>query len=456
MMEEHIHFVGIGGTGLSAIARVLHEQGKSVSGSDRALTPEAMALNNDGVKLFIGHDTTNVNGASLVVRSSAVPDDNVEVLEARRRGIPVLKRAEFLSQMTANHAVIAIAGTHGKTTTTSMIAWMLTALGMDPIFIVGGKQKNLGTNARFGNGSYFVIEADEYDNMFLGLTPAIEVITNVEYDHPDCFPTPDDFSDAFRGFTQRLLPNGVLFACQDDIGAAILLQELRDEGRKGYSYGMKKSCDFRADNLSPRLGEGMSFDFYENDGFRGRIELQVPGTHNVFNALATLSVGSFIGLDWNEMRQSLRDFQGVGRRFEVRGEVGGVVVIDDYAHHPTEIRATINATRTRYPDCFIWVVWQPHTYSRFQIFFDTFISSFDGADQVIIADVFAARERIPAKFDIQEFVGKISHPRAIYLPDLESITKYLLKHLRSGDVLLTLSAGDANKISDDILIGMSR
>jgi UDP-N-acetylmuramate--alanine ligase len=351
-----IHLIGIGGTGLSAIARVLLESGYAVTGSDRADSPFARDLRAAGVTVSIGHLPENVRGADVVVRSSAIPDDNPEVVAAREQGIPVLKRADFLGSLMEGKTGIAIAGTHGKTTTTSMIAWMLSALNEDPSFIVGGVLGNLGVNARAGKGSTFIIEADEYDRMFLGLKPFIEVVTNVEHDHPDCYPTPEDFQAAFVEFVRRLPADGTLIACGEDDGATQLLTEAKKLGKRTVVYG--DEAEVRAEHLKPNNKGGFTFDAV----VRGKlcvVALQVPGRHNVLNALAALTVASLLDLDLVDAARALSQFSGTGRRFEVRGEAGGVTVIDDYAHHPTEIRATLAAARDRYPGHRIWAVWQP-------------------------------------------------------------------------------------------------
>ncbi len=450
----HIHFIGIGGTGLSAIARVLHQRGVSVSGSDRRLSPLAAALRAEGVAVHVGHHASHVNGATLVVRSSAVPDENVEVQAARRKGVPVLKRADFLPQVLAGKTVIAIAGTHGKTTTTSMIAWMLAQLGLDPSFIVGALVAGLETNAHAGQGAHFVIEADEYDRMFLGLAPDIAVVTNVEHDHPDCFPTPEAFVGAFRDFTGQLTPDGTLIACADDPSASALLDQAAAAGRRVVAYGLAASCTLQARELQPQPGAGYRFHLYHRGVFQAALTLQVPGQHNVLNALAALAVGHTLGLPFAQSGAALQTFRGAARRFEVRGQAGGVTVIDDYAHHPTEIRATLSAARARYPDRTLWVVWQPHTYSRLQMLLNDFAAAFDQAHHLLITPVYAARETPPPGFSLQKLLSAMAHPRARFVPDLDAAARFLLDHLQPGDVLLTLSAGDADRISRDVLAAL--
>ncbi len=350
----HVHLIGIGGSGLSAIARVLLESGYTVTGSDRQASPLARSLQEAGVQVFYGHRPENIAGASLVIRSSAIPDGNVEVQAARAAGVPVLKRSEFLGQLMEGRLGIAVAGTHGKTTTTAMTAWVISALGQDPSFIIGGVSKNLGANARAGRGRVFVIEADEYDHMFLGLEPQIAVVTNIEHDHPDCFPSPEDYHQAFLDFTMRLNAGGVLLVCGDDPGAVRLGREASEKGIRVVDYGIgDKGTVYQADDLVRNEQGGYSFVVR----FRSQpmttyllppipCSLQVAGIHNVRNALAVLAVAHLVGLPLAEAAQALGEFQGTGRRFDVLGEVGGVTVIDDYAHHPSEIRATLSAARS--------------------------------------------------------------------------------------------------------------
>lgn len=452
----HIHMIGIGGTGLSAIARVLLESGYTVTGSDRAESQFTRELESAGATIHLGHRAENVRGASLVVRSSAIPDNNPEITAARAFRIPVCKRADFLASLMDGKTGIAVAGTHGKTTTTSMLAWALTALGQDPTFISGGVLTNLGVNAHAGNGATFVIEADEYDRMFLGLKPAIEIVTNVEHDHPDCYPTPEDFFAAFVDFVRLLPVDGALVACVEDPGARRLFQEARKMDKPVIAYGLRPATedggiemDAFAEVLTPGKDGGFTFGArIMGDGVTA--SLQIPGLHNVRNALAVLTVISLLGLDLVGAAHALGEFQGTGRRFELRGEAGGIVVIDDYAHHPTEIRATLAAARLRYPDRRIWAVWQPHTFSRTRTLFDEFTRAFDDADQVLVTEVYASRE--PRQdFSSKQVVDGMTHPSAHFTGGLENTWKTLIPLLLPGDVLLVLSAGDADQVSAEVL-----
>lgn len=452
-----IHLIGVGGTGLSAIARVLLEMGHTVSGSDRVESSFTRDLQSAGVTIHIGHNKENVNGADLVVRSSAIPDDNPEVVAAHAARIPVLKRTDFLASVMEGKTCIAVAGTHGKTTTSAMIAWILTTLKQEPSFILGGVLANLGTNARYGKGSTFVVEADEYDRMFLGLHPVIEVVTNIEHDHPDCYPTLPDLQDAFLEFVQHLPVEGTLIACAEDPGAYALLSKAEKIGKTVLAYGLKPiaSSGRNLETYSSLLSVNEKGGFSLNASVLGypiKVDLQVPGKHNVLNALAALTVVKLLNLPLLEAAEALNQFTGTGRRFEVRGEENGIIVVDDYAHHPTEIQATLAAARFRYPQSPIWVVWQPHTYSRTKLLLEEFANSFGEADEVIVTEVYSAREP-KQDFSSKEVVDSMPRP-AHFIASLQEVSDYLTMQLRPGDVLLVLSAGDADQVSTRVLASL--
>jgi UDP-N-acetylmuramate--alanine ligase len=458
----HVHFIGIGGSGLSAIARFLLEQGYQVSGSDRALSPLAAGLKEEGVAVSVGHAAKNVTGADWVVRSSAIPDDNPEVVAALAAGIPVYKRADFLGRMMAppEKDGIAVAGTHGKTTTTAMIAWTLSQLGADPSFIIGGVSQNFGVNARAGKGKAFIIEADEYDRMFLGLRPRYAVITNIEHDHPDIYPTSAEFFEAFKEFIKLVPENGALVISGEDKGATELALVARHMNKRVVGYRIAENQKtgtgewILAQNVMVNNLGGFTFNviarLQSGANYSSGIQLRVPGLHNVRNALATLGVTSLMGYSLTDAAKALSEFKGTGRRFEIKGEANGVIVIDDYAHHPTAIRATLDAARARFPAKHIWVVWQPHTYSRTQTLFEEFVGSFGEADEVIVSEIYAAREPKQA-FSAEQIVRAMYHPAAHFIPTLPEISDYLVSHLKSGDVLIVMSAGDADQISSEVL-----
>jgi UDP-N-acetylmuramate--alanine ligase len=463
----HVHFIGIGGSGLSAIARLLLESGYTVTGSDRTLSPLARELIESGVRVALDHSAENVSGADIIVRSSAIPDDNVEVQAALASGIPVLKRAQFLGRLMQNHLGIAVAGTHGKTTTTAMIAWLLTSLGQDPSYIIGGTVKNLGgRNAHVGKGMAFVIEADEYDRMFLGLNPDVIVVCSLEHDHPDCFPTPQDYYQAFVEFSRRLQPGGMLLLSDDYPEARRLVTDAPKDAFV-QTFGTGPAASYIAENLVVNARGGSDYDafWHSSEGKKihlAHISLQVPGEHNVRNSLAALAVIHRFVLfgDTPEVldkaAHALAEFAGTGRRFDVLGEVDGVTVIDDYAHHPTKIQATLAAARSRYPGRRIWAVWQPHTFSRTRALLENFARSFELADQVIVSEIYAAREKAQDfdHFSSAQVLDGMTHPNVQLIPSLEGISAYLLQQLRPGDVLLVLSAGDADQVSAQVLSGL--
>jgi len=459
----HVHFIGIGGSGLSAIARLLLESGYTVSGSDRALTPFAEEVRKAGATVYIGHHPRNLKDADWVVRSSAIMDDNPEVRAAKRAGLAVYKRADFLGRLMENKTGIAIAGTHGKTTTTAMTAWVLSEMGRDPSFIVGGVINTLGVNAHAGKGKTFVIEADVYDNMFLGLKPQIAVVTSIEHDHPDFFPTLESMYHAFEKFVSLLPVEGTLIVCAEDAGAAALIPYVRKEGRNVVSYGVQGDMTIntpywmQARDVEPNERGGYDFTAITNMASKTsasvKVSLQVPGEHNVRNALAVLAIIGVLGLSRRKASQVLSEFTGTGRRFELRGEVNGISIFDDYAHHPTEIRATLSGARARFPKARIWAVWQPHTYSRTKTLFLDFARAFQDADKVIVTEVYAAREP-QQDFTSAEIVSAMPHLSACYIKTLPEVTDYLLENLQSGDVVLVLSAGDADEVSTNVLKGL--
>ncbi|MCB2178854.1 UDP-N-acetylmuramate--L-alanine ligase [bacterium] len=448
----HTHFIGIGGTGLSAIARVLLERGETVSGSDRADSALAESIRNAGAQVFIGHAADHVRGADVVVRSSAVKDDNVEVVAAKAAGIPVLKRNDYLGTLLAGKFTIGIAGTHGKTTTSSMITWMLHALDRHPGFIVGGEVRNLGVNASEGESDLFVIEADEYDHMFWGLHPTIAVVTNVEHDHPDCYPTERDMMAAFEGFVDRITSDGSLVICLDDPGASHLLAYAGSKNRHWLAYSVDDpDADYAAHNLESVPGAGYQFEVLRGEEIVAKVALRVPGLHNVRNALAAIVTADLLNLDLLAAGEALSAFSGSGRRFEILGEAGGVVVVDDYGHHPTEIAATIQAARARFPERHIWAVWQPHTYSRTTMWQDAFGKAFIGADHVVITGVYAAREVQPEGFSLAAVADGVDAPQVQAIESLDAVTEFLLNEVAGGDVVIVFSAGDATQVSRGVL-----
>jgi UDP-N-acetylmuramate--alanine ligase len=453
---KHIHFIGIGGTGLSAIARVLLEKGYVVSGSDRTASPLFKAITSAGARTFLGHSAEHIAGADLIIRSSAVPDDNPEVLAALEHGIPVLKRADFLEELTADKDTIAVAGSHGKTTTTAMLIWILDQIGAQPSFISGGIINKLSCNARAGSGPYFVIEADEYDYMFLGLSPKIAIVTNIEHDHPDCFPTAENYRDAFKNFLHRIRPDGLALMCFDDLVSQNLIKEMKESNINFLGYGTTAESNYRIHNF--RIVDGLpQFDLtFQQNGSEenfGTVKLSVPGHHNVLNATAALGAVHQLGLPVSKAVEALSTFLGAGRRFEIVGNIEDILIVDDYGHHPTQIAATLQAARTHYPNHQIWAAWQPHTYSRTQMLEKEYIQALNLADKVIVLKVYAAREDDPG-YSAEKIAEALPGDKAQYIPGFEDASRVLLDTLTSGDILILFSAGDATKISSEVLKGL--
>ncbi len=443
---QHIHFVGIGGSGLSAIARILLQRGYTVSGSDKTSTETTAALEDEGATVYAGHAAEYVQGADAIIATSAVPDSHIELEAARRREIPVFRRSDAIAAIMRGSVNIAIAGTHGKTTTTSMTVHLLQSTGLNPTYIVGGVMANTGTNAAVGSGEAFVIEADEYGHMFHGLQPHIAVLTSVEYDHPDFFTSRNDLTASFAHFVTLLPDDGLLIACTDNPGAAQLARQRQESGCPVITYGLTSDADWQAVNLV-YARESLSFDVQHANNTLAQVTLQVPGEHNVLNSLAALIVAVQRGADIQQAADALSRFRGTGRRFDVRFDNGEIAIIDDYAHHPTAIRTTIQATRQRYPERAVWAVWQPHTYSRTRHLWDEFLQAFDDAQHVIITGIYASREAHDPSVSIPDFVQQLAHPSVQYAPTLDDAAALLREHVQAPAAVLVMSAGDAPLIS---------
>lgn len=451
----HIHLIGIGGAGLSAIATVLLEMGVQVSGSDRQRNRQTDRLAAAGARILIGQSADNLapDGdlrPDVVLISSAVTADNPERAAAEAQQIPVVKRDHFLPVLLANRRLVAVAGTHGKTTTTAMVVTALRGAGLDVGYIVGGEIPGLG-NAAAGAHPIFVIEADEYDRMFLGLKPAAAVVTNVEWDHPDCYPTPASFRRAFMQFIDRVDVHGIVASCANDDGAERLRAYSSHRRAQWITYGVNTDADLRATAIKAQSGGGIRamLDWWRAPA--GQLELQVPGVHNVENALAALIVANWAGVPMAQAAAALGAFVGSARRFERKGEEQGVLVIDDYAHHPTEIMATLAAARGRFPDRRIWAVFQPHTFSRTARMLYRMGDSFAKADRVIVTDIFAAREQDEGLVSSEELVAASAHPDIRLIKRLSDVAAYLADAVAPGDVVITLGAGDSYTVGESLL-----
>ncbi len=451
-----IHLVGIGGAGLSAIAAVLLDMGMQVSGSDRQSSATTQRLIERGATVFIGQNAENLTGLAVerrpdvVLISSAVDAQNPERCAAEALGLPVVKRDSFLPALLAQRRLIAVAGSHGKTTTTAMIVQVLRAGGVACGYIIGSEVPHFGSGAA-GTAPEFVLEADEYDRMFLGLRPSIAVITNVEWDHPDCYPTPASFRRAFMQFIETVDREGLIVACADDEGVRQVLAYAPTRGPRSITYGLNEGVDLRAINVRTLPGLGVEADLVWWHAPEGKLEIAAPGVHNVRNALAALAVGVSCEVSIDHALAALREYRGSARRFEWKGEAGGVTVIDDYAHHPTEVEVTLAAARRRYPERRIWAVFQPHTYSRTRHMLYRMGESFEAADQVIVTDIYAAREVDDGSVHARELVAASAHHAIQYIGALRDAADYLAAHVAPGDVVITLGAGDGNKIGEWLL-----
>ncbi|MFO7768105.1 MAG: UDP-N-acetylmuramate--L-alanine ligase [bacterium] len=446
---ERIHFVGIGGIGMSGIAELLLHQGYEVTGSDLRLTEVTRHLEGLGAVVHEGHAAEHVEGAHAVVYSSAVKPDNPEVVRGTELKIPVIRRAEMLGELMRMHFSIGVAGTHGKTTTTSMTGGVLAAAGLDPTLIVGGKVNALGTSASLGEGDYLVAEADEFDRSFLRLFPTVAVITNVEAEHLDTYGDYDSMREAFAEFANKVPFYGAVVACLDDAGVRSLLPVI---DRALVSYGVTSQADVRARDVRFE-GLGSRFEVSWQGEELGTVELQVPGLHNIRNALAALGVGLHLDLDRRAMLEALRGFTGVARRFEVKGEAAGVAVVDDYAHHPTEVAATLQAARAGYERRIV-AVFQPHLYTRTRDFAGDFGAALLDSDVLVVTDVYPAREA-PIPGVSGELVASAArsqgHRQVHYVEDAARVSVELAEIVREGDLVITMGAGSIWKAAEELL-----
>jgi UDP-N-acetylmuramate--alanine ligase len=447
---QHIHFVGIGGVGMSGIAEVLLTLGYRVTGSDARRSDTVERLERLGAKVYLGHEAAHVEGAHVVVYSSAVARDNVEVTAARQRGIPVIGRAEMLAELMRLKYGIAIAGTHGKTTTTSMVAAVLGAGGFDPTVVVGGRVHGLGANARLGQGEFLVAEADESDGSFLKLSPTIAVVTTVDAEHLDHYADLDAIVSAFLTFVNKVPFYGAAVVCLDDPNIQRMIPKIE---KRVVTYGLEAGADLMARRLS--FAEMRSeFEAVHRGKSLGPVTLQVPGRHNVLNALAAAAVGLDLEMPFDKIQTALASFAGVQRRFQIKGEAQGVLVVDDYGHHPAEIRATLAAAKAGF-DRRVITVFQPHRHSRTHHLWNDFLTAFYQSDVLIVMDIYAAGEApIPGVHarDLADGIAAHGHREVLYLGgDRAAIVDYLYESTRAGDLVLTLGAGDVGLLGGELL-----
>jgi UDP-N-acetylmuramate--alanine ligase len=446
-----VHLVGIGGMHMSAIGQLLIEQGVAVSGSDLRLSPFTTRLEAMGAEIREGHAAGNLGDASLVVTTGAASEDNPEIAEARRRGIPVLLRAEMVARLMVDKEVIAVAGSHGKTTTSSLIAFILREAGKDPMYLLGGESPDLGGHAAWG-GPLCVVEADEYKRAFHEYSPRYAVITNVEPDHLDYFGTGEAYEQAFVEFGERVVDGGLLLTCADDAGA------MRVAGKVGktaiqsqkYSLDAAGNADWMGTGLALEPG-GAAFRVVHDGRDLGGLRTRVPARHFAQNALAAAAISLQCGVAFDQVQTAVAAFRGARRRFEEVGEAGGVLVMDDFAHHPTEVRATIAAAKAAFPERRLIGIYQPHTYTRIAYLWDQWLGCWEGLDALIVVETYAARERPEAGRSAAELAGAIKSPKASFAKDFDDAVRQAAALVTAGDVVFTIGAGDVSEVGPMLL-----
>lgn len=457
MFERYrtIHFVGIGGIGMSGIAEVLHNLGYEVTGSDLKASDTIARLRDMGIKVSIGHRPENIDDAHVVVISSAVSDENPEVIAAREKSVPVIPRAEMLAELGRLKYGILIAGAHGKTTTTSLIATILGNAGLDPTVVIGGKLRATGSNARLGRGDFIIAEADESDGSFLKLTPAIAVVTNIDREHMDFFKNMDALKDAFVSFINKVPFYGLSILCIENE----LVREILPRVHRRYvTYGFSEEADVSAANVEKGF-MSTSFDVKYKGQDMGRFFVPMPGMHSILNSLASIIVAAELKVDVRGIREALRGFRGIQRRFEFKGDAEGIKFFDDYGHHPAEIRATLRAAReslghSDVKEGRVFVLFQPHRYTRTRDLLEEFGSSFSDADVLFVMDIYAAGEKPIGGVNAETLVRAVresGHRDPVHIPDKNVMIETIMKKLRPGDLFITIGAGDVWKAGEEIL-----
>jgi UDP-N-acetylmuramate--alanine ligase len=446
---KRIHFVGIGGIGMSGIAEVLLNLGYRVGGSDLSESETTLRLRKAGADIAIGHRKDNLRDADVVVTSSAVRPDNPEVAAAHERAIPVIPRAEMLAELMRLKYGVAVAGTHGKTTTTSLIATVLACGGLDPTAVIGGKLNIFGSNAKLGQGELLVAEADESDGSFLKLSPTIAIVTNIDPEHLDHYRNLEEIQTAFLEFINKVPFYGLAVLCLDHENVQALIPQVK---KRYVTYGLSTQANYRAGSISFQ-GVMTSFRAFENDRELGRISIQMPGLHSVYNALATIATARELDLDFGVVQEALGSFSGVQRRFQIKGERGGIMVVDDYGHHPAEIKATLSAAQNGWGRRTV-VIFQPHRYTRTRDLLREFFTAFNQADVLFLLDIYpAGEEPIPGvkSENLYEGIKGHGHKDVTLVSDRKEILEHLLPRLKSGDMVITLGAGDVWKIGETLL-----
>jgi UDP-N-acetylmuramate--alanine ligase len=451
--RSKVHFVGIGGSGMSGIARIMIAKGAQVTGSDISDSANLAGLRNLGITIFVGHKAEQLSNAEFVVRSSAIPESNEEIRAAKHSGIPVLERAQALAELMIDTRSVAVAGTHGKTTTTSMLTVALQHCSLDPSFAIGATVRNSGTNAHHGSGDIFVVEADESDGSLIAYHPMGAIITNIELDHVDNFAALSDIDRLFEQFVQTIQVNGFLVACNDDPGVQRLLQKITnnlDKSIEIITYGENADADLRLDRLHVTGKNALA-----RLTFRGRVlgemELAITGRHNLFNAAAALATALKLGAPAHEVLAGLKLFTGARRRFEIKGLAKKITVIDDYGHHPTEIRATLETARVYAQAGRVIAIFQPHRYSRTQAFAKEFAESLELADHTFLLEIYPASERPVPGVTSSLIASKMSQDKLTYEPSMPAVVEAVAQLAREGDVIITLGAGDVSSLGKLII-----
>jgi len=445
---KRIHFVGIGGSGMSGIAEVLLNMGYKISGSDVVNSNIIKRLKNLGAKIRIGHSKNNLGNIDVVVVSSAIDSTNVEVKEALRRKIPVIPRAEMLAELMRLKYSVAVAGSHGKTSTTSMIALVLKEGGLDPTVVIGGRLRNIKSSARLGLGDYLVAEADESDASFLSLFPTINVLTNIDDDHLNFYGNMENLKSAFVEFLNKVPFYGSSFVCVDNQNVSNILPLLK---RKYYTYGIKKKADFRAVDIS-FSDFSSSYTLYFRDKKVGKVELSVPGRHNILNSISACAVGLELGVAFSKIRKGLKEYTGVDRRMEIKAKIKSIIVIDDYGHHPTEIKTTLRTIKEQWPSRRLICIFQPHRFSRTKNLAWQFGKSFDGVDFLLLLPIYPAGERpIPGVSSLLIWENLPRSLRKRYVKNFDEAVDIVLKEISPSDILLTIGAGDVYRIGERVI-----
>ncbi|HEX7712812.1 MAG TPA: UDP-N-acetylmuramate--L-alanine ligase [Bacillota bacterium] len=447
---RHLHFVGIGGARLRGLAKIYADRGYVISGSDWQESRETKHLMERGIKVYLGHDPANIEGADMVVYTNAVGNENPEVLEARKRGIPTMEGAELLGKLMSDVGYgIAIAGTHGKTTTSAMTSLLLAAGGLDPTVLIGGELGAFQGNHRSGQSKLIVVEACEFKRSFLKLHPSLELITNIDWDHPDCFPTLGDVVKTFEDFVALLPRDGKLVIWGDDPNAS---QICRQFPGKTIKFGFEKNFDWSVNGFTPVPPLGVNAPLFYRGKKQGELNLKVPGRHNIQNALGALAIATEMGVDLQTVLKTLADFRGVQHRFEIKGEFNKVMVVDDYAHHPGAIKTTLAAARQFFKGR-IWCAFQPHLYSRTKYLLPEFAQAFTDSDILVLADIYPAREKDPGDISSRDLAREAQkfHKDVRYIGDFDSIYQHLQANLAPGDLLITMGAGDIWKVGERLI-----